>query len=69
MSSKAHLPAGYPGLVYLSLPLRNTQMNKRMLAWFFCLATPLAQAQMLQPGLWELTSSDMKVDGQQLPDL
>lgn len=44
-------------------------MNKRMLAWFFCLATPLAQAQMLQPGLWELTSSNMKVDGQQLPDL
>ncbi|VVN94567.1 DUF3617 domain-containing protein [Pseudomonas fluorescens] len=28
-----------------------------------------AQAQMLQPGLWELTSSNMKVDDQNLPDL
>lgn len=44
-------------------------MNKRMLAWMFCLAAPLAQAQMLQPGLWELTSSNMQVDGQALPDL
>ncbi|RML51514.1 hypothetical protein APX70_00254 [Pseudomonas syringae pv. maculicola] len=50
-------------------PIRNLEMNKRMLAWMFCLATPLAQAQMLQPGLWELTSSNMKVDGQQLPDM
>src|SRR5476651_557974 len=44
-------------------------MNKRMLAWMFCLAAPMAQAQMLQPGLWELTSSNMQVDGQALPDL
>jgi hypothetical protein len=28
-----------------------------------------AQAQMLQPGLWELTTSNMKVDDQSLPDL
>lgn len=49
--------------------LRNPQMNKRMLAWMFCLAAPVAQAQMLQPGLWELTSSNMQVDGQALPDM
>ena len=34
-----------------------------------CLAAPFAQAQMLQPGLWELTSSNMQVDGQAMPDL
>lgn len=28
-----------------------------------------AQAQVLQPGLWELTTSNMKVDDQSLPDL
>ena len=28
-----------------------------------------AQAQMLAPGLWELTTSNMKVDNQDLPDL
>lgn len=44
-------------------------MNKRMLAWMFCLATPLAQAQMLQPGLWELTTSNMQLDGQAMPDM
>ena len=44
-------------------------MNKRVLALLFCLAAPIAQAQMLQPGLWELTSSNMQVDGQPLPDL
>ncbi|WP_426142495.1 DUF3617 domain-containing protein [Pseudomonas sp. DWP3-1-2] len=44
-------------------------MNKRMLALMCCLAAPMAQAQMLQPGLWELTSSNMLVDGQPLPDL
>ena len=33
------------------------------------LSIPVAQAQMLQPGLWELTTSNMQVDGQQLPDL
>ncbi|MCV4273623.1 DUF3617 domain-containing protein [Pseudomonas capsici] len=44
-------------------------MNKRALALMFCLAAPVAHAQMLQPGLWELTSSNMQVDGQALPDL
>jgi Protein of unknown function (DUF3617) len=44
-------------------------MNKRLLALLFCFAAPLAQAQMLQPGLWELTTSNMQVDGQQMPDL
>ncbi|KQQ53558.1 hypothetical protein ASF84_17225 [Pseudomonas sp. Leaf127] len=44
-------------------------MNKRMLALLVCLAAPAAQAQMLQPGLWEMTSSNMQVDGQALPDL
>jgi len=28
-----------------------------------------AQAQMLQPGLWELTTSNMKIDDQNMPDL
>jgi hypothetical protein len=45
------------------------EMNKRIVAWMFCLAAPLAQAQMLQPGLWELTTSNMQVDGQALPDM
>jgi hypothetical protein len=44
-------------------------MNKRFLPLLFCLGAPLAQAQMLQPGLWELTTSNMQVDGQPLPDL
>ena len=44
-------------------------MNKRFLALLFCLGAPLAHAQMLQPGLWELTTSNMQVDGQPLPDL
>lgn len=44
-------------------------MNKRLLALLFCFAAPLAQAQMLQPGLWELTTSNMQVGGQQMPDL
>ena len=47
-------------------------MNVRLLslAMAFGLALPVAaQAQMLQPGLWELTSSNMKVDDQNLPDL
>lgn len=33
------------------------------------LLAPLAHAQKLQPGLWELTSSNMQVGGQQLPDV
>lgn len=32
-------------------------------------ATTLAQAQMLQPGLWELTTSNMEVEGQPMPDM
>lgn len=47
-------------------------MNVRLLslAMVVGLSLPLAaQAQMLQPGLWELTSSNMKVDDQNLPDL
>jgi hypothetical protein len=44
-------------------------MKKRLLALVVCLAAPLAQAQVLQPGLWELTTSNMLVDGQQLPDM
>lgn len=44
-------------------------MNKSILALMCCLAAPFAQAQMLQPGLWELTSSNMNVEGQALPDL
>lgn len=44
-------------------------MNKRTLAWMFCLLAPTAHAQMLQPGLWEVTSSNMQVDGQQMPDM
>lgn len=33
------------------------------------LSAPLAQAQMLQPGLWEMTTSNMQVDGKPLPDM
>jgi hypothetical protein len=44
-------------------------MKKRVLALMVCLAAPFAQAQVLQPGLWELTSSNMQVDGQQMPDM
>ncbi|WP_296251470.1 DUF3617 domain-containing protein [Pseudomonas sp. UBA4194] len=33
------------------------------------LSAPLAQAQMLQPGLWEMTTSNMQVDGKALPDM
>ncbi|MDE1168859.1 MAG: DUF3617 domain-containing protein [Pseudomonas sp.] len=33
------------------------------------LSATFAQAQMLQPGLWELTTSNMQVDGSALPDL
>ena len=45
-------------------------MNVRLLGLVmaFGLSIPVAQAQMLQPGLWELTSSNMQVDGNQLPD-
>ena len=47
-------------------------MNVRLLGVAMALGLSLpvaAQAQMLQPGLWELTSSNMKVDNQDLPDL
>ncbi|AIZ34988.1 MULTISPECIES: DUF3617 domain-containing protein [Pseudomonas] len=41
-----------------------------LIALAFGLGSPLlAHAQMLQPGLWELTTSDMQVDGKQLPDM
>lgn len=47
-------------------------MNARLLglAMVVGLTLPVAaQAQMLAPGLWELTTSNMKVDNQNLPDL
>ncbi|VVN97717.1 DUF3617 domain-containing protein [Pseudomonas fluorescens] len=47
-------------------------MNVRLLGLAMAVGVLLpvaAQAQMLQPGLWELTSSNMKVDDQNLPDL
>ena len=47
-------------------------MNVRLLGLALAvgLSVPMAaQAQMLQPGLWELTTSNMKVDNQTLPDL
>lgn len=31
--------------------------------------SPLLQAQQLQPGLWEINSKNLQVNGQQLPDL
>lgn len=31
--------------------------------------SPLLQAQQLQPGLWEINSKNIQVNGQQLPDL
>ena len=47
-------------------------MNVRLLGLAMAVGLSLpvaAQAQMLQPGLWELTTSNMKVDDQNLPDL
>lgn len=47
-------------------------MNVRLLGLAMAIGLSLpvvAQAQMLQPGLWEMTSSNMKVDDQNLPDL
>lgn len=46
-------------------------MNIRgpVIASFLALLAPLAQAQMLQPGLWEMTTSDMQVEGKPLPDM
>jgi len=37
-------------------------------AWLAC-SVGSVQAQMLQPGLWEMTTSNMQVNGQPLPDL
>ena len=34
-----------------------------------CLLPVLATAQDIQPGLWEISSSNMQVDGQALPDM
>nr|WP_263226037.1 DUF3617 domain-containing protein [Pseudomonas entomophila] len=45
-------------------------MKKRVwCALSLALVGSLANAQMLQPGLWELTTSNMQVDGKQLPDM
>ena len=33
------------------------------------LVSSVAQAQMLQPGLWEMTTSNMQVDGNAMPDM
>jgi len=47
-------------------------MNVRLLSWAMLAGVSLpvvAQAQMLQPGLWELTTSNMKVDDQNMPQL
>ena len=50
--------------------MKSHGIKVRLLGAAFCLVSaPWAQAQMLQPGLWELTSSNMQVDGQALPDL
>ncbi|MDD0975970.1 DUF3617 domain-containing protein [Pseudomonas fontis] len=40
-----------------------------LLALALGLSSPWAHAQMLQPGLWELTTSNMQVDGNQMPDM
>jgi len=40
-----------------------------LLALALCAGSVTAQAQMLQPGLWELTTSNMQVDGKPLPDM
>lgn len=40
-----------------------------LLALALGLSSPLVHAQMLQPGLWELTTSNMQVDGKPLPDM
>ncbi|PWB32257.1 DUF3617 domain-containing protein [Pseudomonas sp. SDI] len=40
-----------------------------LLALLVGLSSPLVHAQMLQPGLWELTTSNMQVDGKPLPDM
>jgi len=40
-----------------------------LLALALCAGSVTTQAQMLQPGLWELTTSNMQVDGKPLPDM
>ena len=40
-----------------------------MVALVLGLSAPGVQAQMLQPGLWEMTTSNMQVDGKPLPDM
>lgn len=40
-----------------------------MAALIVSLSATSAQAQMLQPGLWEMTTSNMQVDGKPLPDM
>lgn len=46
-------------------------MNIRLLTLgaAICLLTQLAQAQTLQPGLWEISSNNMQLNGQALPNL
>jgi hypothetical protein len=39
------------------------------LALGICLLPAFASAQELQPGLWEISSQNMQVDGKQLPDM
>ncbi|GLO45935.1 DUF3617 domain-containing protein [Pseudomonas putida] len=40
-----------------------------LLALALGVSSPLVHAHMLQPGLWELTTSNMQVDGKPLPDM
>ncbi|MBD1550281.1 DUF3617 domain-containing protein [Pseudomonas typographi] len=44
-------------------------MRSRAAVLLTLLLAPLAHGQMLQPGLWELTTSNMQVDGKPLPDM
>lgn len=44
-------------------------IRRPMLALMIGLCSPWVSAQMLQPGLWELTTSNMEVDGKPLPDM
>lgn len=41
----------------------------KSLSLALCLLPALAAAQEIQPGLWEISSSNMQVDGQALPDM
>ncbi|WP_332820978.1 DUF3617 domain-containing protein [Pseudomonas sp.] len=41
----------------------------KRLSLALCLLPALATAQDIQPGLWEISSSNMQIDGQALPDM